>query len=128
MAGLYPSFALAGFKPVEALKVNASKSLLGGASLRKSLVVLQFVIAQALIVGAMITVLQLDFIRTQDLGFSKDLIYTFSFGSDSSSIARQSGLKQRLLNLSGVEAVSLSSDQPFFWKHLGVQLSICLPT
>ncbi len=112
LAGLYPSLSLAGFKPVEALRSNSSRSLSGGAFLRKALVVMQFAIAQALIVGSIITILQLDYIRSQDLGFKQDLIYTFSFGSDSTTIARQSALKQRLLAIPSVEKVSLSSDQP----------------
>ncbi|MCB0633714.1 MAG: ABC transporter permease [Lewinella sp.] len=112
LAGLYPSLTLAGFRPVEALKANASRRLMGGASLRKSLVVLQFVIAQALIIGAVITILQLDYIRSQDLGFKKDLVYTFSFNSDSTTISRQSTLKQQLLAVPSVESVSFSSDQP----------------
>lgn len=112
LAGLYPSVALAGFQPVKALKSNISNHLFGGALLRKSLVVLQFTIAQALIIGAIITILQLDYIRSRDLGFDKNLVYTFSFNSDSSTIARQEALRQELLQIPAVEEVSLSSDQP----------------
>lgn len=112
LAGLYPSLAMASFKPVTALRSKADRGVFGGASLRKLLVVLQFVIAQALIIGALITLLQLDYIRSRELGFSKDLVYTFGMGSDSSSIARQTALKQELLQIPTVEAVSLSSDQP----------------
>jgi predicted permease len=112
LAGLYPSLALAGYQPVKALRSKAEKNLLGGAGLRKSLVVLQFVIAQGLIIGAIVTILQLDFIRSQDLGFQKDLVYTFQFGSDSLSIARQAALRQAVLQVPTVEALSFSSDQP----------------
>lgn len=113
LAGLYPSLSLAGYHPVKALKKNTEQGRHGGVALRKSLVVLQFVIAQGLIIGAMVTILQLDYIRSRDLGFSKDLVYTFSFNSDSLSIARQEALRQRLLQIPAVETVSLSSDQPF---------------
>ncbi len=112
LAGLYPSLALAGFEPVKALKSNFNNTMIGGASLRKSLVVLQFVIAQGLIIGAIITILQLDYIRSQDLGFSKDLVYTFNFNSDSITIARQQALKLRMQQIPGVESVSFGSDQP----------------
>ncbi len=113
LAGLYPSFALSNFKPVRALKSKADNNTWGGAAIRKSLVVLQFVIAQGLIIGAVITILQLDFIRNRDLGFDDQLVYTFSFNSDSTTISRQSALKQNLLNIPSVEAVSFNSDQPF---------------
>ena len=113
LSGLYPSLTLAAFQPVKALRSNASKSLTGGAGLRKSLVVVQFAIAQCLIIGAIITIMQLDYIRTQDLGFKKDLVYTFGFGNDSLTLQRQVALRQTLLQIPSVESVSLSSDQPF---------------
>ncbi len=113
LAGLYPSITLANFRPVRALNNKVGNRTFGGASVRKSLVVLQFIIAQALIVGAIITILQLDFVRSKDLGFKKDLVYYFNFNSDSLTIARQQGLKQGLLQIPSVEKVSFSSDQPF---------------
>ncbi len=112
VSGIYPALAMARFRPVQALNNNADRSLFGGAAIRKSLVVLQFSIAHALIIGAGITILQLDYIRSKDLGFDQDLVYTFNMSADSSSIARQSALKQKLLQLPSVQAVSLSSDQP----------------
>ncbi len=112
LSGLYPAMALASFKPVKALKNNVSNHLFGGASLRKSLVVMQFAIAQALIIGAIITMLQLDYIRSRDLGFNDQLVYTFGFNSDSATVARQRALKQSLLQIPGVEFVSFNSDQP----------------
>ena len=112
LAGLYPSLALASFRPVEALNNQAGHGRFAGANVRKSLVVLQFMIAQGLIIAAIIALLQLDYIRSRDLGFSKDLVYTFSVGVDSSSIARQRTLKQEMLQIPSVETMSFSSDQP----------------
>lgn len=112
LAGLYPSMTLASYKPVEALKSRVSHRSIGGVSLRKSLVVFQFVIAQVLIIGAMITINQLDYIGSRDLGFSKDLIYSFGFNADSTTIARQAALKQNLLQIPTVDVVSFNSDPP----------------
>lgn len=112
LAGLYPSLTLAGFQPVKALKSKVTDRTFGGASLRKSLVVLQFVIAQGLIIGALITILQLDFIQNKELGFAKDLVYTFSFSADSMTVARQEALRSELLQIPNVQTVSFSSDQP----------------
>ena len=112
LAGLYPALALASFKPVAALRSQAAQEKTAGISLRKSLVILQFVIAQGLIIGALITLLQLDYIRSRDLGFSKNLVYTFTIGADSTSVARQTALKQALLQIPTVNSVSFSSDQP----------------
>ncbi len=113
LAGLYPAVLLSGFKPVNALKSQPSQASMSGGGLRKSLVVLQFAIAQGLIIAALVNILQLDYIRNRDLGFDQSLVYTFGFNSDSLSIARQAALKNNLKQIPQVKSVSLSSDQPF---------------
>ena len=68
LAGLYPAFILAKFRPVEVLYnkvVLSGRNLLG-----KSLVVLQFAIAVSLIIGAVIYYRQMSFIQTKDLGYN----------------------------------------------------------
>lgn len=112
LSGIYPAIKLSQYKPVEALKSRASRESGGGLSLRKGLVIAQFVIAQALIIGAMITINQLDYMRSKDLGFAKDLVYTFSFNGDDATVSRQTALKQSLLQIPNVETVSFNSDQP----------------
>jgi predicted permease len=112
LAGLYPASVLAGFNPIQALKSNVQRGASGGVFLRKSLVVLQFFIAQALVIGAIIIIQQLDFVRARDLGYDKNLVYTFPMNSDSATVARQNALKERLLQIPSVESVSLCSDQP----------------
>lgn len=117
LAGLYPALSLAGYQPVKALKNEVVGQGFTGAAVRKSLVVLQFAIAQALIIGAAITIMQLDYIRTCDLGFQPDLVYTFGFNNDSASIARQEVLRNKLQQVPGVLSVSLSSDFPLSGNH-----------
>jgi predicted permease len=112
LSGFYPALVLAGFSPVRALRNAVSTRSTGGVAVRKGLVVLQFAIAQALIVGTIITLGQLDYLRNMDLGFKKDLVYTFSINGDSLSQSRLVGFKQRLLQLPGVEKVAFGSDQP----------------
>ena len=112
LSGSYPALVQAGFNPVRALKNNVPRQAAGGASVRKGLVVFQFMIAQALLVGTIITLGQLDYLRNMDMGFSKDLIYTFGINGDSLSQSKLNGLKQRMLQISGVELVAFGSDQP----------------
>ena len=112
LAGLYPALAISNFSPSRALNSMANSKGIQRNAVRKSLVVLQFGAALALIISAIITLQQLDFIKSQDLGFQKDLIYTFSFNNDESTVSRQEALRNRLTAIPGIESVSLSSDQP----------------
>jgi putative ABC transport system permease protein len=112
LSGLWPSFVLAGMNPIAALKNKLNSERQGKFSLRKGLVVTQFAIAQALIIGAIVTISQLNYIRNMDLGFSKELILTTAFNNDSTSQPKLAFLKRQLLQIPSVEAVSFTSDQP----------------
>jgi len=113
LSGFYPALVLAGFNPAKALKNSITARTIGGVPLRKALVVTQFVIAHALIVGALVVVSQMEFIRKKDLGFTPDLVYTVSgIPTDSSGITRMDYFKQQLLQIPAVESVSLGNDAP----------------
>lgn len=72
--GLYPAFYLTKFEPVEVLKNAVPSAGMAGRSslLRRFLVVGQFAISIALIIGAFIILDQLEYLHSKDLGFGKD--------------------------------------------------------
>ncbi len=70
MAGTVPAFVLSSFPPVKVLKGEVSRGTQGG-MLRSILVVSQFAVSIALMVGTVVVFRQIQFIRTRDLGFDK---------------------------------------------------------
>jgi len=112
LSGMYPALILSGFKPAVALKNKISTAQLGGVPIRKGLVVVQFAIAQLLMIGTLVAVRQMAFIRNADLGFDKEAVYVVQVPTDDSVSQRVSVFKQRLLQLPQVQSVSLASDVP----------------
>jgi predicted permease len=112
LAGFYPSIILSRFNPVNALKSKLTANTAKGISLRRGLVVFQFIIAQALIIGTLIIVKQMNYFMNQPLGFDKDAIVNVPFRPDSTGSKLTDYLRQQLLSVNGVQAVSFSSNTP----------------
>jgi putative ABC transport system permease protein len=71
LSGIYPAFVLASFRPIIVLK-GIFKNSSGGITLRKSLIVTQFVISVVLIAGTIIVFQQVRYMRNQKLGVNID--------------------------------------------------------
>jgi putative ABC transport system permease protein len=74
LSGFYPSLFLSGLNPVAILKNKNAAQSSSGTSLRKVLVVFQFFISQALIIGTFIVADQMQYLQSKPLGFEKDAI------------------------------------------------------
>ncbi|NIT51798.1 MAG: FtsX-like permease family protein, partial [candidate division Zixibacteria bacterium] len=75
ISGLFPAFYLSAFKPVKVLKVGFAVGASGRASLlRRLLVVAQFTISIAMIIGTITVYQQLDYLRNKKLGFDREQI------------------------------------------------------
>ncbi len=112
LSGLYPSMVLSGFRPALALKNKITSANVGGISLRRALVVLQFGISQVLIIGTIIAISQMNFIKNDDIGFNKDAVYLIHSNSDSALLARQEAFKTAVLQIPGAKSISFASDVP----------------
>ena len=112
LSGFYPAMVLSGFKSINVLKSNASANKYKGISLRRALVVLQFVIAQSLIIGTLVVASQMDYFRKADIGFNKVAILNAGFPGDSLSRTKVDFLRNELLKIRGVENVSFSTFTP----------------
>jgi ABC-type antimicrobial peptide transport system permease subunit len=112
LSGLYPAIILSGFNPVTALKTKITSKMVGGISLRRALVVLQFAIAQVLIIGVLIVVSQMNFFNNASLGFEKASIVNVPVPGDSISHTKVDYMRNKLLSNTDIQNVSFSFATP----------------
>ena len=84
----------------------------GGRTLRRGLVVLQFCIAQALIIAVLVVGSQLDYFSHASLGFDKEAIVSVPIPSDSVSVSEMDIVRNRLLQQPGIKNGSFSTFSP----------------
>ena len=112
LAGFYPSIVLSRFNPINALKNKMTAVSTKGISLRRGLVIFQFVIAQALIIGTLIIVKQMNYFIHQPLGFDKTAIVNIPFPADSVGTSKLDYLRNRLSDIKSIQNISFSSNTP----------------
>jgi putative ABC transport system permease protein len=110
LSGFYPAIVLSGFNPVAVLKNKMSASGSSGAGVRKVLVVFQFLIAQALIIGTLVVSDQMNYFRSKPLGFEKEAVINVPM-PDLTKEIRES-FRTRLESNSNIRNLSYSLGAP----------------
>ena len=109
LAGIYPSFYLSAFKPIDVLKGSLSRGS-KSSRLRGVMVVFQFTTSIVLIVGAFVVQQQMDYMLNKRLGYDKEQVLLVR---GTNTLEDKIHLfKEKLNGLSDVKIVSISDYIP----------------
>jgi ABC-type antimicrobial peptide transport system permease subunit len=109
VSGSYPAFILSSFKAIDIFKNNRNTNA-SSQWIRQGLVVFQFALTIILISGMIITSRQINYIQNENLGFDPHNVFMFVFEGDSTRTV--AGLKERALQLPGVESMTTTTTGP----------------
>ncbi len=110
VSGIYPALVLSSIRPMQVLKSTINLPS-GNGSLRKALVVFQFVISIGLITAVIVVTQQLQYTQNKDLGYQKENLLKVrlnQFGETSDFYA----LKTQFLTVPGVTSVGAAAYTP----------------
>jgi putative ABC transport system permease protein len=113
LAGGYVSWVLSSFNPLKTIRGKASVTV-GGISVRRGLVVFQFVTSIVFIIGTIVLYQQLRYMQNQDLGMNVNqrLVITGPSVINSSQIGNSVAFENEVRQLPFVKQISASNNIP----------------
>ena len=116
LAGLYPAILLSSYSPSRALKGKIRTSP-GGLTIRKGLIITQFLATIILLIGTIVVTKQINFLKNQPIGTNLDQIIALrgevvTNQADSLIIHNFKVLEAELKNLSFVKDIAIAQTYP----------------
>lgn len=111
LAGAYPALIISGFQPLQVFR-PAAKGIYSHQNFRKVLVGIQFMISIMLVAGTLLVGDQMDLVKNQDLGFSKEAMLVVRTNGDTSIVRHLDAFKNELKTVPGVIAITGSNSVP----------------
>lgn len=116
LAGFYPAFILSGYRPVWALKSQKNAGRSKGLSLRRGLVLMQFIGAQILILVTIIMINQINHFKERPMGFDSEAIvllpYLMANEKAENKDLQNTKFGHELQRVSGILSYTFAYDTP----------------
>ncbi|GMN07970.1 ABC transporter permease [Croceitalea sp. MTPC5] len=110
LSGIYPAIVVSSLRPSQILKGNPSK-IQKGLTVQKTLISCQYVASFVLVVGGIVVFQQMSYVRSKDLGYTKNHIVTIPIREKAVQNNMQS-IKNDLISNAAILGVTSSNGLP----------------
>lgn len=115
LSGIYPSFFMTRFRTVDVLKGERAGG--NSFSLRKVLVIVQFVLAIIMIISTLVVSDQMNFIKEKNLGFNDENLMVIDINNRNVRNEFKT-MRAEFAKIPGVQSVGVSTRVPGEWKNI----------